>query len=270
MPPRPAPTHFLCIPLGGAQLIRNLAAFRADVTADRSGGVGGGGGAIPEGAVRPPGTLHLTLGVMSLKDEGATREAVELLRGMRLTDVLAEARAASAAATTPAARAMGASTQPRAGGEDGGSGNGNQLRVTLRGLCAMQSPSQTSVLYAPPHDPGLVLRRFCEAVRARFTAAGLMAREERPLLLHATIMNTIYVKGKSRHRGSAGGGKRGGNRERLTVDARDVIDRYEDYVWVEGMSVEGVRICRMGARKVAGRDGEEDDEAYDVEAEVRF
>ena len=54
----------------------------------------------------------------------------------------------------------------------------------------------------------------------------------------------------------------------MTVDAREVLDKYEDEVWMEDVEVEGVQICRMGAKKRIV-DGEED-EAYEVEAEVRF
>lgn len=263
MPPKPAPTHFLCIPLAGSQLVRSLAAFRADVTTDPSAGSygpsagpGAGAGTIPDRAVRPPGTLHLTLGVMSLRDEAVTR-AVELLRTTRLSEVLEQARTASA--VTPAARAMGAATTTP---------DGEGLSITLRGLSAMQSPSKTSVLYVPPLDPTLLLRRFCEALRARFTDAGFMVPEDRPLLLHATVVNTIYVKGGNIYR--RGGKGKGKGRERLTLDARDIIDRYEDHVWVEGMPVESVRICRMGAKKVEGEEEGEEDEAYEVEAEVTF
>lgn len=266
MPPRPAPTHFLCIPLAGPQLARSLAAFRADVTAadPSTAGYGPATGAIPDRAVRPLGTLHLTLGVMSLKGEAAVTGAVELLRTTRLGEVLEQARATGA-------RPSSSSLTEEDKGKKG-------LSVTLRGLSAMQTPAKTAVLYVPPLDPTLVLRRFCEALRARFTEAGFIVPEERPLLLHATVVNTIYVKnggggssssrgGRGRGRGGGGGGR--GQRERLTVDARDIINRYEDHVWVEGMPVEGVRICRMGAKKVEREDGGED-EAYEVEGEVTF
>lgn len=93
---------------------------------------------------------------------------------------------------------------------------------------------------------------------------GLMTEEGRPLLLHATIVNTIYVKG----RGSKEKG-RGGRRERLMVDARDVISRYGDHVWLENMPVTKVSLCRMGAKKMREEESlVEGDEAYEVEAEV--
>lgn len=82
-----------------------------------------------------------------------------------------------------------------------------------------------------------------------------MEKDDRGLLLHATIINTIYVKG--------GRGKKG---PKLTIDARDIIDRYDDYVWVEDMAVDKIAICRMGAKQVEGVD----DQEYEVEADINF
>jgi activating signal cointegrator complex subunit 1 len=206
---------------------------------------------------------------MSLRDEAVTR-AVEFLREIRLREVLEQAKVAAASSVTPAARAMGVDDTGAAAAASSSSSTRSEdtdgLYITLRGLSAMQSPSKTTVLYAPPVDSGLLLRRFCELLKAKFVAAELMTPEDRPLLLHATVVNTIYVKG-NHSRGGARGGR--GGRERLTIDARDLVDRYEDYVWLENMKVEKVRICRMGAKKV--EDGEvEGDEAYEVEGEVTF
>ncbi|KAM4066897.1 AKAP7 2'5' RNA ligase-like domain-containing protein [Hirsutella rhossiliensis] len=239
-PPKPAPTHFLCLPLAGPQLGRNWAAFRADVTSPA-------GAALPGDAVRPLGTLHLTLGVMSLKPDGVDG-AVRVLEGLRPRALLAELRAAStAAAPVPNDQGMHAPRPDHGGG----------LAVTLRGLHAMHSASKTSVLYAAPHDPDGLVRRFCELLRQPFRDAGLVEDDRRPLLLHATLVNTIYVKG-----GRGGGGRR----ERMTVDAREVLQRYGEFVWAEGLPLTKLAICRMGAKKVEGGDG--GDAAYEVEAET--
>jgi len=102
-----------------------------------------------------------------------------------------------------------------------------------------------------------------------------MVAEKRPLLLHATIVNTIYVKrdrnSKNRRQGGGGRGGKGGRRGdgKLTIDARDVLERYQDQVWMEDVPVESVAICRMGAAKVEV-DGVVVDEKYTVEAEVCF
>ena len=133
----------------------------------------------------------------------------------------------------------------------------------------MQPASRATVLYAAPTDDngrGTTLQVFCEKLQAAFREAGLMASEEgerdaRPLLLHATVLNTIYVKGG---RGGGSGKKGGRRRERLTVDARPILDRYDDFVWMRDVPLEKIAICRMGAKKV----GDDGDEAYEVEAEI--
>ncbi|TFB02162.1 hypothetical protein CCMA1212_006107 [Trichoderma ghanense] len=247
MPPKLTPTHFLCIPLAGVQLATALAAFRADVTSAMSFG-------LPEDAVRPLGTLHLTLGVMALKGDGV-EQAANILRELRLRDILAETRLAKDANTSPAVWALsGGSTvrseSPRADG----------LTLTIRGLHSIQPPAKAAVLYAAPSDPEGILYDFCKRLQRPFQESGLMIDENRPLLLHATIINTIYVKNNS---GSGGRGKR---RERLTIDARSLLSRYDDYLWAEKMPVTRVALCRMGAKPIPGTD----DAAYEVEAEVEF
>ncbi|OTB04148.1 hypothetical protein M426DRAFT_11774 [Hypoxylon sp. CI-4A] len=239
MPPRPSPTHFLCLPLITAasrrQLSASLSAFSADVTSPDSF-------AIPEQAVRPLGTLHLTIGVMSFpKDEGLDK-AVALLKTLVPRKIMAGVRLAEADSAQTSKEPSGPLPP--------------LLSVTLKGLHSMQpSASKASVLYAPPIDIEGTLQRFCENLRSAFQEAGLMAEENRPLLLHATIMNTIYVKGRDRK-----GGKR---HEKLTIDARGILDRYDNYVWMENAPVEKIAICKMGAKRQ-----DDGDEAYEVEAEI--
>ncbi|KAH7259715.1 kinase A anchor protein [Fusarium redolens] len=225
MPPKPvraSPTHFVCIPLAGPQLARSLAAFRTEVTNPSGFGV-------PPTAVRPLGTMHLTLGVMSLKDEG-DEQASEVLKSLKLSEFLASARAGKAST------------------EEG-------LLITLKGLHAFQNSEKTSVLYAPPVDTEGILYKFCEQIKATFQEVGLMTKEDRPLVLHATVVNTIYVKDG-----------RGRRREKLTIDARDIVSSYDDFVWLEDMPLDKITLCRMGAKKIEGTD----DEAYEVVAEVGF
>ncbi|KAK6212641.1 hypothetical protein LQW54_005062 [Pestalotiopsis sp. IQ-011] len=241
MPPKPFPTHFLCIPLVTAtsrpQLAASLASFSADVTSPDTF-------AVPPGAIRPVGTLHLTLGVMSFpkgaEAEGGVDQAVELLRALAPRKMLSEAR------PTSTSNEEEAEPQP--------------LSVTLRGLHSMQPASKASTLYAAPADADGALQRFCERLRGAFEEAGLMVIDKRPLLLHATILNTIYIKGRDRSKGDGKGKKR----EKMAIDARGILDRYEDHVWMDEVPVEKIAICRMGAKET--EDGR--DQAYEVEAEI--
>ncbi|KAI0130857.1 kinase A anchor protein [Daldinia grandis] len=241
MPPRPSPTHFLCLPLvtgiSRHQLSASLSAFSGDVTSPDSF-------AVPEQAIRPLGTLHLTIGVMSFPRDDGLEKAVALLKTLIPRKIMAGIKAAKTGKDSE--RSAQEPTRPPS----------PLLSVTLKGLHSMQpTSSKASVLYSPPVDTEGILFRFCENLRSAFQEAGLMAEENRPLLLHATIMNTIYVKGRNRK-----GGKR---HEKLTIDARDIIDRYNDYVWMKDVPLEKIAICKMGAKKQ-----EDGDEAYEVEAEI--
>ncbi len=233
MPARAAPTHFLCIPLGGRRLTRSLASFRADVTSLNSF-------AIPDDAVRPPGTLHLTLGVMSLPTQAQLDRAVATLQGLNLREIVGDVRASLARQQQSTRRLLDAHSRPL---------------IALRGLQAMQTPARTSVLYAPPVDVdgSGTLHGLCEAVRRVFIERGLMVDDGRPQLLHATIVNTIYSKDERGRR----------RREKLLIDARGVVAQYDDYTWVDGLYVRGFQICKMGAQKIGGGD-----EAYEQVAFV--
>ncbi|KAL7623872.1 hypothetical protein AAE478_005428 [Parahypoxylon ruwenzoriense] len=254
MPPRPPPTHFLCLPLvTGAsrhQLSTSLSTFGADVTSPD-------GFAIPAQAIRPLGTLHLTIGVMSFPKGEGLDEAVSLLNTLVPGKILETVREAAAGTAILAKSIIESTERPGEVAKDPSRPPSPLLPVTLKGLHSMQQlASKASVLYAPPVDAEGTLLRFCESLRSTFQEAGLMAVENRPLLLHATIMNTIYIKGR--------GNNRGGKRyERLTIDARGILDRYDDFVWMEDISVEKIAICRMGAKKQ-----DDGDEVYEVEAEI--
>jgi activating signal cointegrator complex subunit 1 len=141
-----------------------------------------------------------------------------------------------------------------------------QLKITLQGLKSMHPPAQTSILYSSPSDPDSRLYAFCNALRAAF--ADFLVPDDRPLLLHATIVNTVYVPGVREGSGAAGAG-RGKNKAKMTIDAREVLERYAEVVWVQDCRVEKVAICRMGARRVRDAEGREmGEEEYVVEGEV--
>lgn len=196
-------------------------------------------------AVRPVGTLHLTLGVMSFPRNEGLDKAVALLKTIKPRQILTDI---DTPGPTQQGSNVGESCSPLP----------PPLSVTLKGLHAMQPAAKASVLYAPPLDTDGVLTKFCEKLRSAFQEAGLMVEDNRPLLLHATILNTIYVKRNSTPRE----GKRR-NRDRLTIDARQILDRYSDYLWMEDVPIEKIAICKMGAKRQ-----EDGDEAYEVEADI--
>ncbi|KUI74044.1 hypothetical protein VM1G_09351 [Cytospora mali] len=253
-PKAPQLTHFLCIPLvtskSRPQLSQTLASFQDDVTRPKELG----GFELPAEAVRPVGTLHFTLGMMSFpKDEGLDK-AVEMLKSLKPREIL----------STVQKPVMPGETKSGAGPDQQQEQSQSQVLITLKGLNPMQKVEKATVLYAPPSDPHGILQGFGEKIKAQFKGAGLLAPGDLPLLLHATIVNTIYVKGRNR----PGAGKKKWERSVIT-DAQAMVDRYEDQVWMEDVPLEKIAICRMSAKPIE-KDGVVVDAAYEVEAEIGF
>lgn len=185
---------------------------------------------------------------------------MDLLKALKLQEILASARRDVAARRLPS---PGENVDKSLEGQETG-----PLKITLRGLASMQKASETSVLYAPPVDGEGSLQGFCERLKGEFLEAGLMLPEKRPLLLHATVLNTVYVKPPKPAPGEGKPQKKRW-RQKLDFDARGILDRYEDEVWMEGFEVDRVAICRMGAKKIVV-DGVVVDEVYEVVAQVSF
>lgn len=247
--PKPQPlTHFLCIPLvtptSRPQLSASLASFRHDVTSASDVG----GFDLPVEAVRPVGTLHLTLGMMSFPSNEGLDRAVEVLRSLSPRETLAALKT------------------PGLAGQEGGEGRTTttpEVLLSLRGLHAMQKPEKATVLFAAPSDPGGLLQQFAEKIRATFADAQLLVPDHRPLLLHATLVNTLYVRG-----GRNGPKQKGRKWERNVIrSAQAILDRYEDQEWMDKVPMEKIAICRMGAKPVE-EDGVVVDMAYEIEAEI--
>jgi activating signal cointegrator complex subunit 1 len=146
------------------------------------------------------------------------------------------------------------------------------LAISLVGLSAFPDTRKATVLHAKPHDPSDRLYYFCLALRQNFIDAGFMAPEERPMVLHATLVNTVYSKNPRERRGETGRGI-----GRITMDARELArmlngrvasedkrvkrDEVQPFVWAENVDIRCVRICKMGAKKV-------EDEELGMEYEV--
>lgn len=182
---------------------------------------------LPERAVRPVGTLHLTLGVMSLMEDDSIKGAAELLESLDLDGMLRDAalqpqkvdRTASTnqpkeevsqsgqepdQKATPEATASTSTTQGESipaslsGSISRADSDSSGLTISLTGLHSMHSVKKTSILYAAPHEPTDRFYPFCRTLRARFQEAGFLVPDDRPLKLHATIVNTIYAKAGGR------------------------------------------------------------------------
>ena len=81
-----------------------------------------------------------------------------------------------------------------------------------------------------------------------------MEPETRPLVLHATIVNTVYAKKDRRHEKRRMGS--------ISFDATEIMRTYNEkvgieagsamgeFVWANDILIDRVRICEMGAKIV--------------------
>lgn len=177
---------------------------------------------IAEKAIRPIGALHLTLGVMSL-DHEKLQQAIQHLqsfdvremlnRASTLTNDQSQSTADEAApiptkgiAVSHGTNAEGfkpisiPSTLSRPISPPPISDKESPLKISLKSLQSMHAPHKTSILYALAEDPSERFEPLCNALRDQFMEAGFLIDDQRPLKLHATIVNTIYAKGRKRSR----------------------------------------------------------------------
>lgn len=272
---KPPLTHFLCFPLvnqsSATQLVDSLAEFKSRIplitppAAARAEAAGHTVrvSLVPDDALRPLGTLHLTLGVMSLPTKERLEEALDFLQSLDLNAMLKEAEVDAASA------------EP-AGDNIGSEGSNQPLTITLSSLHALPRTRTATILHAQPIDPSSRLYPLGVKLRNKFIEAGFMHCEmikdpkgnkrpqgemsqpqssnvgetasqgdgdsdggialpmtsgntesiapgpegmvPRPLLLHATIANTVYAKGRTTY--SAKGKKR---KEIAKLDATELI-----------------------------------------------
>ena len=318
-PKKPALTHFLCIPLvnsvSQSQLEVSIGKFKEHVcsavpvqssqevgTADESNV-----STLHPDAIRPLGSLHLTLGVMSL-DEAKLVQATTLLQSLDLRNLLQEATSAQASQvnTTDTSTTIPSPTSPTSMDADPSTTavieydlKSVPLILSLEGLEPMQSPTKTSILYIRPHDQTNRLQPLCQALRKTFTDAGILVPDTRPLRLHATIVNTIYIKGRKKNKkptSEAAQAKDAGvkasesdlppstnateNKEdglqantpdsghgpsaksSLYLDATSLLSIYESYIWASDIPISKIAICEMGVKKQLSETGKVVGEAY--------
>lgn len=280
---RPPLTHFLCLPLvseTSLPLLENsITKFKQNLLLSRKAGGDHPSEWLPplfpDSAIRPLGTVHLTLGVMSLTSPERLHEAVEFLGSLNVDEILQEVHSELADPDTNESTTQCFSNKP--------------ICVSLESLGTLPKAKAATVLYASPVDPTSRLHPFAVKIRQAFVDAGFIeqdfikqrpkkhknrnqipssennastkasdngdingtivaaeAAEEtiiqrkpklRPLMLHATLVNTIYARGgRDAHHSSHHGNKAKKGRRHagpLTFDARGLLARYRDY-YVDG------------------------------------
>ncbi|KAE9964195.1 hypothetical protein BLS_008563 [Venturia inaequalis] len=179
LPKRPPLTHFLCLPLvteiSKPQLEASLFQFQESLSTKFADGLPAVNDAprklgqaprtllIPPRAIRPVGTIHFTLGVMSLETGSRVQEAVEFLKGLDVKTMVEESL------------------------------RKNDLsNISLTSLHCMHEPESTSVLYAGPGEDSNGLFQTAVSIQDLFIKQGYLIPDDRPFKLHATIVNTIY------------------------------------------------------------------------------
>lgn len=317
---KPTLTHFLCIPLvnhtSQPQLEASIGKFKEHVCSStpiqtsrevESAAEESKVSTLHPDAIRPLGSLHLTLGVMSL-EEGRLTEATTLLQSLDPEELLQEATNpqtsqlnttdTSTTAPEPALSTSSATTQPKAAMTVSDS-KSLPMTISLEGLEPMQSPTKTSILYIRPHDPTNRLHPLCQALRKTFTEAGLLVPDARPLRLHATIVNTIYIKGRKKNKkpksdptekqeiepkaaepeltsstnatenkedglqaNAPNSGHGPSAKSSLYLNATSLLSTYGSYIWASDIPISKIAICEMGVKKQLSPAGEVVGQAY--------
>ncbi|KAK4902608.1 hypothetical protein LTR27_000545 [Elasticomyces elasticus] len=285
-PKKPPLTHFLCLPLVTAEsrpqlelsikrFIDEVAGGQADADGDEDTSK------VHPKAIRPVGALHCTLGVMSL-DKAGLEEAIQALQSLDMKSMLQQARSQGPTSSMENSEIAIKSEREVA-----------TLSIDLKGLVSMHDPQNTSILYSAPEDRSNRLYPFCQAVQKHFADAELLVPDDRPLKLHATIVNTIYAKGKKKppmrqrdreeaaEQDNAGQGGGEGQDDRsqghgpqanapLKLDATALLERYQNFVWAGNVVLDRIAICEMGAKKITDAEGRVSNEEYTEVASVQL
>jgi activating signal cointegrator complex subunit 1 len=292
---KPPLTHFLCLPLVTAsskpQLEKTIEIFRNHVSpADQQQPEPNHATRIHPKAIRPVGALHCTLGVMSLDNKEKLEKAIDVLERLDVKGLFSDAAAAAASGTLESSTPTKLTGIPITESKDPASPLAlAPITIDLKGLASMHDPQNTSILYIDPSDATKRLYPFCLALQNIFREEGVLLPDDRDLRLHATVVNTIYAKGKKRlapkKEGRVGsgpssygpGGQDNNDRSQghgphanapLKFDARDLLQGYKDFVWAEGVVLDRIAICEMGAKKRVDGDGKAVGEEYTEVASV--
>ncbi|EFQ35009.1 hypothetical protein CGRA01v4_12243 [Colletotrichum graminicola] len=123
------------------------------------------------------------------------------------------------------------------------------VKISLHGLHAFPTADQShaDILFAPPICLHYDFNRLCHKIRHIFEEADVVDKNGFGLSLHATLIN-------ARKKTLSG-----------SIDAKGLIEKYQDYVWMEDVPVEKIGICRMGAEKIGP-----DDEEYVIITSIDF
>ncbi|KAI8881227.1 hypothetical protein K501DRAFT_253567 [Backusella circina FSU 941] len=174
------PTHFLALPIKSIQN-RKMEDFQKSILSNTFQCRG-----MDPSIVVSPANLHITLGVMKLLGQSELERAIKYMKEECppiIESILQE----------------------------------KKLTIRLKKLEIMQkNPAEAHVLYITPQDESQnkVLLELCKALNDKMIEGGFMQKEDRPLKLHATLINTSNRSNKSD--------------ERQTFDARPILKEFKN------------------------------------------
>jgi len=215
-PKKPRLTHFISLPIGHHAALHEAWNRISTTLLGTSPPIPG----LDESIIIKPGSLHLTLGVLSLRsntrlenfeagkksEKGALmEEAIESTATPPPADespishTIEDALNLLHSLRTPIMTIL----------------NGEELMIPLESMDVMrskpnQNPEQSHVLWAGPElisETGKRLSTVCDLIHSAFKKARML-QDDRPLKLHCTLINTVYRKNAGLKKSS---GKRWGN-----------------------------------------------------------
>jgi activating signal cointegrator complex subunit 1 len=258
-------THFLCIPLL-APAVRPR--FRASIASLLNHPAWA---RVPTEAIRPPGTLHISLGGFNLLRPDDATAATKLLESIDIANVLEISAACSKNGIKfDPKRYVAEHSQQRHSTLKKTSSllETGPVKVCLRGLwCKQGKEAASSRLGIGVVDPTYRLQPVAETIRHAFHFAGFAFSSE--ILLHrdktnrtmeeflstpiiqAVIMQMMRsgnIVSSFQHPGKF-------RQETPEVDLRDVLTEYQNHTWLENLRLEKVSLCRLGMAKEILRRG---------------
>ncbi|GJN93557.1 hypothetical protein Rhopal_006614-T1 [Rhodotorula paludigena] len=242
----PKPTHFLAIPVALPTSSRPHLAKSLPALQQYCKNAG-----LPQKALRPLGTLHLTLGVLYLAGDDEVNRAKDALRNkLPLDQLFAQAGGVALAGSLGADDADQPLVPPSPAAP---------IHVSLESLSSMHPPASTSVLYANPVDKTARLQPFAQSVRDWFVQEQLVANEvgREKVVLHATLVNTRYAGRNDGPSRSTVTSSRPSDTIRSTpltssgrFDARALLEHFSSTAWAPPFRLEELVLCKMGAKMV--------------------
>ncbi|ORX50040.1 hypothetical protein BCR36DRAFT_352950 [Piromyces finnis] len=151
----------------------------------------------------PPKCMHLTIGTLCLRNEKEIQKAIELMRTLssQVYDKF----------------------------------NTHSALLKIKGLSLMKGTIKNArVIYAEiqKEQSYQVVQEVCQFLLDKFREAGLIVREEsKEILLHATLLNTIYYNNKLKN----------------TYDATEIFERY-GHINFGNVLLRNISLCKIGTK----------------------